>query len=164
VNETLHSEIHKLTNSIWNKEELHSQWKEPITVPVYKRADKTDCCNYQVDITWRRVQFMKLLIMELNILLSNLFSNTLTLCSSLTVRDSTEFLSWARSIQSTAPHSIFLRSVLIISSHLYLGLHSGHSLAFAPKPYMHGSSAQCMMLLIMHMVMNPSIKCWEILE
>jgi hypothetical protein len=27
---TLYSEIHKLINSIWNKEELPQQWKEPI--------------------------------------------------------------------------------------------------------------------------------------
>jgi hypothetical protein len=36
------SEIHKLINSIWNKEELPEQWKEPIIVPIYK-GDKTDC-------------------------------------------------------------------------------------------------------------------------
>jgi hypothetical protein len=30
--ETLHSEIRKLFNSIWNKEELPQQWKESITV------------------------------------------------------------------------------------------------------------------------------------
>jgi hypothetical protein len=29
--ETLQSEIHKLINSIWNKEELPDQWKESIT-------------------------------------------------------------------------------------------------------------------------------------
>jgi hypothetical protein len=51
------------------------------------------------DYTWRRVQVMKLLSMQLsptfrhsspfgpNILLSTLFSNTLTVCSSLNVRD-----------------------------------------------------------------------------
>jgi hypothetical protein len=40
--ETLRSEIHKLTNSIWNKEELSHQWKESIIIPVYKKSDKTD--------------------------------------------------------------------------------------------------------------------------
>jgi hypothetical protein len=40
------SEIHKLTISIWNKEELPDQWKESIVVPVYKKGDKTDCSNY----------------------------------------------------------------------------------------------------------------------
>jgi hypothetical protein len=44
--ETLHSEIHKLICSIWNKEELPQQWKESITVPIHKKGDKTDCDNY----------------------------------------------------------------------------------------------------------------------
>jgi hypothetical protein len=43
---TLHSEIHKLINFIWNKEELPEQWKESVIVPVYKKGDKTDCSNY----------------------------------------------------------------------------------------------------------------------
>jgi len=34
---TLHSEIHKLINSIWNKEERPQQWKESIIVPIYKK-------------------------------------------------------------------------------------------------------------------------------
>jgi hypothetical protein len=41
------SEIHKLINSIWNKEELPEQWKESIIVPVYKKGDETDCSNYR---------------------------------------------------------------------------------------------------------------------
>jgi hypothetical protein len=32
--EILHSEIHKLVSSIWNKEELPDQWKESITVLI----------------------------------------------------------------------------------------------------------------------------------
>jgi hypothetical protein len=56
---------------------------------------RLDYSNY----TWRRVQIMKLLVMQFsppsrhliplgpNILLSILFSNTLSLCSSLNVRD-----------------------------------------------------------------------------
>ena len=40
---TFRSEIHKLINSIWNKEELPAPWKESITVPIYKRGNiKTD--------------------------------------------------------------------------------------------------------------------------
>jgi hypothetical protein len=44
--ETLHSEIHKLTKLIWNKELPH-QWKESIVVPIHKEGNKTDCSNYQ---------------------------------------------------------------------------------------------------------------------
>jgi hypothetical protein len=44
--ETLWPEIHKLINSIWSKEELPDQWKEPNIVPIYRKGNKTDCCNY----------------------------------------------------------------------------------------------------------------------
>jgi hypothetical protein len=44
--EILLSVVHKLINSIWNKEELPDQWKESITVPIYKVGDKTGCNNY----------------------------------------------------------------------------------------------------------------------
>jgi hypothetical protein len=40
--EILLSAIHKLINSVWNKEELPDQWKESIIVPVHKKDDKTD--------------------------------------------------------------------------------------------------------------------------
>jgi hypothetical protein len=43
----LRSEIHKLINCVWNKEELPEQWKESIIVPIYKKGDKTDCSNYR---------------------------------------------------------------------------------------------------------------------
>jgi hypothetical protein len=39
--ETLLSAIHKLINSVWNKEELPDQRKESIIVPVHKKGDKT---------------------------------------------------------------------------------------------------------------------------
>jgi hypothetical protein len=39
---TLPSEICKLINYIWNKEELSEQWKESIIVHIYKKGDKTD--------------------------------------------------------------------------------------------------------------------------
>jgi hypothetical protein len=42
---TICSEIHKLINSIWNKKDLPKQWKESITVPIYK-SDKTYCSSY----------------------------------------------------------------------------------------------------------------------
>jgi hypothetical protein len=44
--ETLRSEIHKLIKLIWNKEELHHQWKESTVVPIHKKGGKTDCSNY----------------------------------------------------------------------------------------------------------------------
>jgi hypothetical protein len=39
--------IHKLINSVWNKEELPDQWKESIIVPIHKKGEKTDCNNYR---------------------------------------------------------------------------------------------------------------------
>jgi hypothetical protein len=42
--ETLLSAFHKLINFVWNKEELHYQWKEFIIIPVYKKGDN----NYRV--------------------------------------------------------------------------------------------------------------------
>jgi len=40
---TIRSEIHKLINPIWNKEELPEEWKESIIVPIDTKGDKTDC-------------------------------------------------------------------------------------------------------------------------
>jgi hypothetical protein len=44
--EILLSAMHKLINSVWNKEELPDQWKKSIIVPVHKKGDKTDCNVY----------------------------------------------------------------------------------------------------------------------
>jgi hypothetical protein len=44
---TLPYEIHKMINSIWNKEELPQKWKESITVPIYKMRDTNGCSNYR---------------------------------------------------------------------------------------------------------------------
>jgi hypothetical protein len=38
--EILLSEINKLINSVWNKEEFPDQWKESIIVPIQKRVIK----------------------------------------------------------------------------------------------------------------------------
>jgi hypothetical protein len=43
----IHSEIHKLVCSKWNKEELPQQWKESIIIPIHKNGDKIDCNNYR---------------------------------------------------------------------------------------------------------------------
>jgi hypothetical protein len=45
--EILSSKIHKLINSIWNKEKLPDLWKESIIESVHKKGDKTDCSNYR---------------------------------------------------------------------------------------------------------------------
>jgi hypothetical protein len=45
--ETLVSVIHKLTNPIWNKEELPAQWKLSIILPLHKKGYKSDCNNYR---------------------------------------------------------------------------------------------------------------------
>jgi hypothetical protein len=39
------SEIHKLNNSIRNKEELPEDWKELIIVRSFRKGDKTGCSN-----------------------------------------------------------------------------------------------------------------------
>jgi len=44
---TCHSQIYELVNSTWNMEELPEQWKESITVPIYKKGDEIDCTNYR---------------------------------------------------------------------------------------------------------------------
>jgi hypothetical protein len=45
--EILLSAIHKLINSVWDKEELIDRWKESIIVQIHKKGDKTDCNNYR---------------------------------------------------------------------------------------------------------------------
>jgi len=36
----IRSEIHILTNSIWNKEELPEEWSKSIILSIYKKGDK----------------------------------------------------------------------------------------------------------------------------
>jgi hypothetical protein len=45
--ETLHLEIRKLIELIWNKEELPHWWKESVVERIQKKGVKTDCSNYQ---------------------------------------------------------------------------------------------------------------------
>jgi hypothetical protein len=45
--ETVRSEIHKLINSVWNKEELPDQCKQSRIIPIYKMGNKTGCGNYR---------------------------------------------------------------------------------------------------------------------
>jgi len=44
---TIHSEIHKLITSIWNKEELPEERKESIIVSSYKKGNKTGYSDYK---------------------------------------------------------------------------------------------------------------------
>jgi len=42
---TLCSDMRKLINCIWNKEEQPQQWNESIIVPIYKKVRKSGCNN-----------------------------------------------------------------------------------------------------------------------
>jgi len=37
---TIRYDIHKLINSIWNKEELSEEWKESIFVLIFRKVDE----------------------------------------------------------------------------------------------------------------------------
>jgi hypothetical protein len=43
----IRNEIHKIINSVCNKEELPELWKCFNIVPIYKKSGKTDCSNYR---------------------------------------------------------------------------------------------------------------------
>jgi sorting nexin-29 len=64
--EMLLSVIHKLINSIGNKEELPDQWKESIIVTVHEKGDKIDCNNYR-GITLLSTSYKILLISRLSL-------------------------------------------------------------------------------------------------
>ena len=54
---TVHFEIHKCINSIWNKVELPEQWKELNHCTIYKKGNKTDCSNYRsISLFVNRIQ------------------------------------------------------------------------------------------------------------
>jgi len=44
---TICFDIHKLVNSVWNKEELSEEWKDLIIIPISEKGEKTDCSNYR---------------------------------------------------------------------------------------------------------------------
>jgi len=46
VGRAIISEIHTLINSIWNQETLPEEWKESVTVLIYK-GDKTYCSDFR---------------------------------------------------------------------------------------------------------------------
>ena len=39
--------VHRLCRMVWEHEELPSQWKQSVIVPLHKKKDKLDCSNYQ---------------------------------------------------------------------------------------------------------------------
>jgi hypothetical protein len=44
---TLRSEVHKIINCIWYKDELRQHWNESIIVSIYKNNDRAYCFNYR---------------------------------------------------------------------------------------------------------------------
>lgn len=55
---TVHSELHKPINCMWNMEKIPHQWQESITVPISKQGNKTDSGNYSgislLSITYKK--------------------------------------------------------------------------------------------------------------
>jgi hypothetical protein len=68
---------HKFINSIRNKEQLPTQWKESIIVPTHKKSDKTESNNYCG---------ISLLQISYNILL-NIFLSKLSSCIDAIIGD-----------------------------------------------------------------------------
>jgi hypothetical protein len=50
------SAIHKLINSIWNKEELPDQWKESVILPIHKRVIKLTNNYYGISLLSDRAE------------------------------------------------------------------------------------------------------------
>jgi len=39
--------IHMLCQKAWEKEEVPSEWKKSVIVPIHRKQDKLDCTNYR---------------------------------------------------------------------------------------------------------------------
>jgi len=44
---TIRSDIYKLVNTIWSKDELPEEWKDSIILHIYKNDYEGDCSNYR---------------------------------------------------------------------------------------------------------------------
>ena len=113
LDRTTRSEIHTLTYCIWNKKELPEQWKEWITVPIYKKGNKTDCSNYRgislLSTTYKIVS---------NILLSKLtpYAKEITgdhQCGFRRSRSTTDHINLGRVMSSITQLKGFLIDVII---------------------------------------------------
>jgi len=47
---TICSEIQKFINSVWNQEELPEEWRESVTVPIYKKGEEKGWLGSSVGI------------------------------------------------------------------------------------------------------------------
>jgi hypothetical protein len=68
--ETLCSEIYKVINCIWKKEQLPHQWKESIIASIYKKGDEVDCSNYQHIVINFMQNFIKHCSLKINSILT----------------------------------------------------------------------------------------------
>ena len=97
-------------------------------------------CVYDHISTWSRVLLDKLTGSQL-VKKFPAFYGTRRLITTFTSARHLSLLSWARSIQSIPPHPTSWRFILILSSHLRLGLPSGSFLQISlPKPRIRLSS------------------------
>jgi hypothetical protein len=101
----------------------HAQYTVSNFSPVSTLSDRKTC-----------MQELKLYII---LTLYRVFCKSFPLAFMLDVREFTLSLSWARPIHSTPPHHISPRSILILSTHLQLGLPSGLSLSLSLSIYIY---------------------------